>query len=140
MKTLGKEYTNTIERSTFLKDNCDTVETKGYMKKFTPEKITELKSELSEISIQINDIEHEKKMVMADFKQQIDPLNDLRKELLTNIKQKAEYVKETVYKFIDHEARMVEFYNSEGDCIDERPATADEMQKTIFQMKRAANQ
>ena len=34
-KTMGKEYGNAAQREQFLKDNCDTVEEKGYMKPFT---------------------------------------------------------------------------------------------------------
>lgn len=39
-KSLGKEYTNKIERVAFLKDNCDACENKGYMKQYTPEELT----------------------------------------------------------------------------------------------------
>lgn len=35
-KTIGKEYGNAAQREAFLKDNCDAVENKGYMKQFTP--------------------------------------------------------------------------------------------------------
>lgn len=36
-KTIGKEYKNARDREAFLKDNCDKVEEKGYMKPYTPE-------------------------------------------------------------------------------------------------------
>lgn len=38
-KTLGKEYENKMQRIAFLKDNCDGVENKGYMKPYTPEEL-----------------------------------------------------------------------------------------------------
>lgn len=135
-KTLGTEYTELNERKLFLKDNCDAVETMGYMKQFDPEQISQMKNDLSEISIEINDIEEEKKAASALFKIQLDPLNEQRKELLKGIKEKAEYVKETVYKFIDHDTRTVEYFNDQGHLVSTRPATADEMQKTIFQIDR----
>lgn len=34
---LGKEYRNPTERMRFLKDNCDKVEEKFYMKSYSPE-------------------------------------------------------------------------------------------------------
>lgn len=37
-KELGKDY-NARDREAFLKDNCDKVEEKGYMKPFTPEEL-----------------------------------------------------------------------------------------------------
>jgi len=53
-KALGKEYP-LEERIQFLKDNCDKIETKSYMKRFTQDEILQKKEELSETSIQIND-------------------------------------------------------------------------------------
>ena len=134
-KELGKEYSNPDERKAFLHDNCEAAETLGYMKRFSPEQITQMKNELSEISIEINDIEEEKKEVMQSFKARLDPLNEIRKELLGSIKMNAVYVKETCYKFIDYENRKVEYYNQEGDMVSERPILPQEMQKTILHFK-----
>lgn len=47
-KQLGKEYPEGQQRQSFLKDNCDSVETKGYMKPFTPEQLAEMKESLAE--------------------------------------------------------------------------------------------
>ena len=136
MKTLGTEYKELNERKLFLKDNCDAVETIGYMKPFDEEQISQMKTDLSEISIEINDIEEEKKSTSALFKLQLDPLNEQRKELLKGIKEKAEYVKDTVYKFIDTDTKPVEYYNDMGHLVSMRQATAEESQKTIFQIDR----
>lgn len=35
-RELGQEIKNLIQREAFLKDNCDGVAQKGYMKAFTP--------------------------------------------------------------------------------------------------------
>ena len=134
-KELGKEYSNPDERKAFLHDNCEAAEQLGYMKRFSPDQITQMKNELSEISIEINDIEEEKKEVLQSFKARLDPLNEIRKELLGSIKMNAVYVKETCYKFIDYENRKVEYYNQEGDMVSERPILPQEMQKTILHFK-----
>jgi len=131
-KSIGKEYQNPIERESYLKDNCDKVEDRGYMKKFTHEKIQTMKEELAETSIEINDIECEKKIIVKQFKDQVAPLHENRNILLKGIKEKAEYVHELCYKFIDQEERVVSYYNSEGDLVDSRTANADELQLTIF--------
>lgn len=34
-KTLGKDIKNPVQRISFLKDNCDVVEERGYMKQFS---------------------------------------------------------------------------------------------------------
>lgn len=135
-KQLGKDIVDIKQRKQFLKDNCDSIENKGYMKKFKPEELTEMKEVLSELSIQINDINIEKKSANEVFKIQLKPLHLEREELRQNLKQKAKFENEPCFKFIDHENKTVEFYNSEGDMIDCRPINADEMQGTIFQIGR----
>lgn len=73
-KELGKEFLDPEQRIRFLKDNCDKIEQRGYMKRFTPERIQEMKETLAETSIEINDIEEEKKSIMDEIKSRLDPL------------------------------------------------------------------
>jgi hypothetical protein len=134
-KSLGKEYPIT-QRLTYLKANCDSVLELGYMKRLSPDEIKENKDLLSETAIQINDIEIEKKEVAVEFKQRLDPLISQRTEILKALKQKAIFIKEECYKYVDVEEKVVGFYNSEGDLIEFRPAYPDELQGTIFQMGR----
>lgn len=119
-----------------MNDNCDSIEPRGYMKRYTEEQLENMKDALSDVSIEINDIEEEKKAIMLDFKERLDPLNDERKELLRGLKQKAVFVKEDCYKFVDQENRITSFYNQQGDLVESRPATADELQSTVFQELR----
>jgi hypothetical protein len=133
-KQIGKEYANRAQREAFLKDNCDKVEEKGYMKPYTPEELQGHKESLANLSIEIEEIEDEKKASAKHFNETLKPLNDSRRELLKNIRQKAEYVHEICYKFVDREDRQTAYYNSEGDLIEMRPATADELQLTLFAM------
>ncbi|MFA6185511.1 MAG: hypothetical protein WC720_05205 [Candidatus Shapirobacteria bacterium] len=133
MKKLGQEFSPGMARKSFLNDNADSVEKKGYMKKFTDEDIVDFKDNLSKTDIQINDIEEEKKEVVNVFKLKLKPLQTQRQKLLKDLKHKAEFVTEECYKFIDNETRMVEYYNVEGELIETRPANADELQRNIFQ-------
>lgn len=135
-KTIGKEYANLAQREAFLKDNCTKVEKKGYMKPFTPEQLQGHKENLAEISINIEQIETEKKQTVKEFGELLKPLLEQRKEMCSNIRQKAEYVDELCFKFVDQEARQTGFYNAEGDLIELRPATADELQPTLFSIAR----
>lgn len=135
-RTIGKEYANRVQREAFLKDNCDTVEEKGYMKPYTPEQLQGHKEELANTSIEIAEIEAEMKQVQAEYKARLKPLKEARNQMVSNIKSKAEYVREICYRFTDQEAKQTGYYNADGDLIEERPATADEMQPTIFAMAR----
>lgn len=135
-RELGKDIEAGARRIEFLENNCDKIEEKGYMKRFSPEELAQMKEGLSEASILINDVEEEKKEAMKEFKARLDPLTDERKRLLTGLKNKAEHVTEPCYKFVDMETREVGYYNQDGDLIESRPAYPDELQSNIFQMSR----
>lgn len=87
------------------------------------------------MSIEIAEIEAELKEVQAEYKGRLKPLKEARANMVSNIKAKAEYVHEPCYRFTDQEAKVTEFYNKEGDLVEERPATADEMQPTLFAVR-----
>jgi hypothetical protein len=131
-KEIGKEYQDRAQREAFLKDNCDKVEEKGYMKPYTHEQVQGHKERLSNLSIEIDEIEEEKKASGAHFKTILNPMYKDRKELVSNIRQKAEYVREICYKFVDQETRETGFYNADGNLIESRPSTSDELQPTLF--------
>lgn len=135
-RELGKNISEGKSRVAFLMDNCDKVEDKSYMKRFTPEQLLQMKEELSENAIVINDIEVEKKEAMEQFKETLKPLTERKGRLLKGLKNKAELVTEKCFKFVDPENRSVGYYNEEGDLIESRAAFADELQTNIFQMQR----
>lgn len=122
----------------FLKDNCDKVEQIGYMKQFAPDEILLMKDQLSEVAIEINDLEIKRKDLMDEIKSEVKPLVEQKKTLLKNIKEKAEFVNEECFKFIDHDEKMVGYYNSEGLLVEARTLRPDEFQM-IFKMKTGTN-
>ncbi|MDR1222000.1 MAG: hypothetical protein LBL07_03855 [Tannerella sp.] len=129
---LGKEYTDRDRRESFLKANCEKVEEKGYMKPYTPEELQGHKENLANLSIRIEEVEEEKKAQERYYKDELDPLTKERSEMVKNIRQKAEYVHEICYKFVDREEKQTGYYNADGDLIELRPATADELHPTLF--------
>ena len=131
-KHLGKEYANKAQREAFLKDNCEKVENKGYMKPFTPEQLQGHKESLAELSMKIEETEDEKKSAASHYKAVLDPLFKERRTMVSNIRQKAQYVNELCYKFVDREEKQTGYFNADGDLIELRPATADELQPTLF--------
>ena len=124
------------EREQFLSDNCDAMEGIGYTRRFSPDELAQKKEELANVSIELNEIEQEKKDAMADFKERMKPYDEARKRLLGELKDKSEYVNETCYKFIDHDERMVGYYNKLGELVSSRPIMPQEMQKTTFSINR----
>lgn len=135
-RELGQDIKNPIQREAFLKDNCDACEQKGYMKPYTPEELQGHKEKLANVSIEIAEIEAEKKQVEADFKGRLKPLKESREIMVSNIKSKAEYVNEVCYRFTDQETKETGYYNKDGILVECRPATADELQPNIFSVVR----
>lgn len=131
---LGTEYPPD-ERVEFLESNSNAVEKKGYMKRFSPEEIEQMRIELADVSIKINDINEEKADAMKAFKETLKPLFESMNELLHNIKTKSVFVEEKCFKIVDLEAHRTGYYNSEGYLVEERPSTPDEMQLNIFSIK-----
>jgi hypothetical protein len=119
-----------------LADNCDAVENIGYTRRFTPEELSLRKEELAETSIKISEIEEEKKQADAAFKYRRKPLDETKSTLITQLKEKSEYIREDCFKYIYHDERMAGFYNADGELVYERPVNAQEMQKTIFSVAR----
>lgn len=138
-KTIGAHIDNPIARQQFLADNCDAVVDKGYMKPYTPEELQGHKENLANVSIEISEIEAEMKQAQAEFKGRLKPLKEQRTNMVANIRAKAEYVTEKCFRFTDQQAKMTGFYNQDGELIESRPATADELQPTIFAALRHGN-
>lgn len=134
-KTLFQEYPENVRRQ-MLEDNCDKIEEVGYMKPFSPDQLLDMKDRLSNVSIEINDIECEKKAQNDIFKAQLKPLAEERSKLLGNIRNKAEHVKGECYKFVDQEAGEVGYYSPEGFLIESRPIRQEERQMTIHSIGR----
>lgn len=131
-KYLGKEIVNAAAREAYLKDNCDACEQKGYMKPYTPAELQGHKENLANLSINIMELEAEKKAAVATINGKLKPLLEQRNQMVGNIKAKSEYVTEICYKFTDQLSKETGYYNADGDLIECRPATADELQPTIF--------
>lgn len=134
-KELFQGY-NSNERKQMLEDNSHAVEKVGYMKSFTPDEITQFKDDLSVVVIELSGITDRKKEILAGFKEEVKPLAEEQSTLLSNIKNKAEYVDEDCYKIVDQEDGMVGFYNNEGTLVESRPIRQDEKQTTIFQIEK----
>lgn len=131
-QSLGKDIPKGIARRQFLQDNCDRAETKSYYKKFSTEKLQEFKKKLSDYSVKISDIQADAKASAQAYKDQLKPLLQEQAEIINNIKQKSEYVSETVFRFTDQKEGLTAFYNEDGDLIECRPMLPEERQANMF--------
>jgi len=134
-KQLGNDL-SPLDMVNLLRDNCDTVEEIGYTKFFTDEELVEKKDTLADKSIELNNISEEKAVVIADFGKKMKPIAKDIHKILTDIKQKSEYVNGKCYKFIDQEERMIGYYDNNGVLVDTRKARPEELQGNIFKMQK----
>lgn len=119
-----------------IMENCDAIEDLGYTKMISEEELALLKDELVQLSIRLSELEEEKRAGNEEWNKQIKELKIVMSTAIERLKTKSEYVTEECYKFVDNEAKEVGYYNAEGDLVWERPARADELQQTIFQIGR----
>ena len=138
-KLLAQDY-GPKERKQFLRDNCDAVEELGYQKPLTEDQLTTLKEELTETSIKIADVTAAKQEAARMYAEELKPLMKKQAESVEALKNRSEFKNEDCYKFIDHEAGEVGYYNEEGVLVYQRGILPNERQKTIFEMTPARQQ
>ena len=132
-KVLGQDYAPR-ERKQFLRDNADAVEQLGYQKPLTEDQLVELKEELTDTSIKIADIEAAKREATIAYNEELKPFKKRYAEVVDSLKSRTEFKEEDCYKFIDHEAGDVGYYNEEGVLVYQRGILPNERQKTVFEM------
>ena len=137
-KVLGQDIKDLEQRKQFLLDNCDKAEEMEYHKLFDSDELSQKERDFARKSIRIANLEEKIKDFKDEIGEELKPLREETKQLLLDIKSKGRLVKEKVYKFLDEEDKMVGFYNAEGMLISSRPATKQELQKTIFTEMRKA--
>lgn len=137
-KTLGQEYADKDARYNFLRDNCDCIEVLDYTKELSKERREELKEALVDKNMQLRDVKADKRA--ADelykeqdkgYKNQIKHLESENEDIAKTLKEKAEFVSENCFKFIDDQTGSVGYYDNEGVLRYSRPLTPDERQRTI---------
>lgn len=140
-RVLGQEIKDPEQRKQFLSDNADKVEKIDYHKAFDSEQLAQKKTDFANKSIRIAALEDEIKDFKEKIGEELKPLRDDTKNLLNDIKSKGRIVNEECYLFLDEEERMIGYYNAEGVLVQSRPATREELQKTIFaDLREASNQ
>ena len=137
----SQEIKDPEERKQFLIDNADKVVEIDYHKSFYSDEMAKMKTEFAEKHIRIATLEEKIKDYKDEINQELKPLKEEVSAIRENLKSKGKLVHAKCYQFLDYEERMVCIYNSEGILVSSRPATRDEMQRTIqAEIRSAVNQ
>lgn len=131
-RVLGQDIQDLEERKNFLNDNADAVVEMDYHKSFESEELAQKEREFAQKHVRISILEEKIQNFKDEVNQELKPLKEEANALREDIKTKGRTVHEKVYQILDEEERMVGFYNAEGILVSSRPATRDELQKTIY--------
>lgn len=122
-----------VLRAQLLEDNCDEIEVVTYTSDFSDEDMNEMRKELGDIDIEIDEKDEAKRQYVDQIKEELKPLKSRKKELLVDIKRGFQEVTEKCYKFIDRPSGQIKLYNSRGELVKVRPIGAKEQQRTIIE-------
>lgn len=131
-RVLGQDIQDLEERKNFLNDNADAVVEMDYHKSFDSDELAQKERDFAQKHVRISILEEKIQNFKDEVNQELKPLKEEANALREDIKTKGRTVHEKVYQILDEEERMVGFYNAEGILVSSRPATRDELQKTIY--------
>lgn len=131
MKEIMLEETPVEMREQILKDSCDQIIERSYVRHFTSDELNGRKDELANACIQLDELEKKLSDIRSEYKGKIKPLEDRIARLTADIRMSGEMVHGDCYKFVDPDERRVGIYTPEGRLIEERPITPEDRQMTL---------
>lgn len=128
-KTLFAGYSEE-QRLQMLKDNCERpLEDYGYDKPLSKDQLKSVKDRLSSASVELHDVQEEKKQADSEFNEKIKGLKGTIAEQVKQLKTRTTYTCELCFEFLFRDEGKVGIYNKDGQLISERPATIKEMRE-----------
>lgn len=136
MKEIMLSDTPIEQRATILRDSCDQIEERSYTRKFDQSEINDLRAELAQVSIMVQELDVDLAEIKSEFKNKTKPLGERIGKILEELKSGGEYVKGECFKFIDPDEGKVGWYSPDGYLLEERDIRQEERQRTAFQTLR----
>lgn len=128
-KQLFADYTEE-QRLQMLKDNCEKLlEDYGYEKPLSKDQLKALKDRLASVTIDLHDVQEEKREVDKGYNDRIKELKGTIAEQVKQLKDRTTYTCELCFEFLFRDEAKVGVYNKDGQLISERPATIKEMRE-----------
>lgn len=128
-KKLFQEYSEE-KRLQMLKDNCNKMlEEYGYEKPLSKDQLKTLKDKLSSASVNLHDVQEEKKEADKGYNDQIKDLKGTIADSVKQLKTRTTYTCELCFEFLFRDERKIGVYNKDGVLIEERPASLKELRE-----------
>lgn len=124
------------ERITALTENADAKYNKNVVRKFTEDELSEKKTSLSEVAINLNEIRIEKKEATAEINARLKIENQKISLLLKDLKNKYYESEETVFDIADQENGMMLTFDYNGEMVATRRLTPKEKQTKLITLQK----
>lgn len=131
---------NALEKRDVMESIAYKVSDEGYTKTLSEQDLIEKKDELSDVIMEIADIEERKKETMAQFKKELEEPLEAKKELLLSIRTKTENRKGLCFYVDDQESNKMYVFDEHAECIDVRTLRKDERQVRIKLLKTGTDE
>jgi len=84
---------------------------------FTPDEIEEFRKDNTQISIQVDEVEEEKKDVVSEYNAKIKDLKSKAKQLRKNVKDGKIFINTHVFGIDDQDNRVMNYYDANGVMV-----------------------
>lgn len=118
-----------------LIDNCDEImPSYAHTRQLTDEQLNERREKLSELLIEIDNLEQELKAFKDSINLNLKPKRVELGGMLTEIRNRYEEVSADVFVYLDHEMRRAFYVDNQGNVVNSRPLRAEERQGRLRAM------
>lgn len=124
------------EKLDLLRANCKSSEFQDVKIFFSEEDLAEMKTRLSEVSIDRDAFEDELRELSKGLREKIKASTNTFKILLVHLKNKFEYQSQEVFDFDDQEQGLMLTYNNQGELINSRKLRPQEKQTRIVNLNQ----
>ena len=126
-------------REQYLEDTAHAIEEIDFNRDFAEHELEDIREGLGDLMVKLDKLDEERKEQADYFKSEMIPVKNEIKKLTIYLREGKRIVREKCYKFIDPQARRVQFFDKDGIMVYERDAFVSEMQTTIFSVQRNDN-
>ena len=119
------------DRAQFLEDNCKEMTTMPIRHEFTEKELNQKKERQIKLAIDLDVEDTKLAEIKADHKERTKQPRAEQKELIADLRKGFMDEEMQVYVMDNQEEGVMEYYNSAGECVYERPMHPGERQTNI---------
>lgn len=126
-----------VERNELLRANSDKIEAINYNRFFEEEEIRNMQVNLSELSVEMSNLDLELERVADPIKEKIKAIQKKLDNLISFLRDGYENITADCYKFVEHENNEVVYYDTKGYPVKTRGILPEEKQMTFQSQVRS---